>query len=227
LPETHKGMSALMEAPVDARAHDPESREWLESLHPESPGRPDAIARLHDLLLRAARFEVSRRAATTPHLRERLDDVANQSADDALMAVLAKLDTFRGDSRFTTWAYKFALYEAAVAFRRRAWQGREVTLEDTGWSRAFDSAAGPPRQAETAELLEAVREAIASELSPRQREVLVAVTLNGIPIDVLAERLETNRNALYKTLHDARQKLRRALTGRGLDLTSIDEEKPR
>ena len=104
------------------------------------------------------------------------------------MAVLAKLGDFRGDSRFTTWAYKFALLEAGVKVRRRAWQGREVPLAPEGWAAI---AAGPVarRDAETAELLGAIREAINNDLSPRQREVLVAVALDGVPIDVLAERL--------------------------------------
>ena len=94
----------------------------------------EAVARLHELLLRAARFEVNRRRATLPHLRgDDFDDLAMQSADDALVAVLSKLDSYRGDSKFTTWAYKFALLEAAVKLRRRAWQGREVPLEPETW----------------------------------------------------------------------------------------------
>jgi RNA polymerase sigma-70 factor, ECF subfamily len=215
-------MTALMEAPVDARAGDAESREWLAALNAEGPERDEAVARLHDLLLRAARFEVSRRAATLGHVREHLDDIAQQSADDALMAILGKLDTFRGDSRFTTWAYKFAVLEASVALRRRAWQGRELTLADETWTHAFAAGSGPEDAAETGELMAALRKAIASALSPRQREVLVAVALNDVPIDVLAERLGSTRGALYKTLHDARHKLRDHLTARGLDLAAID-----
>ena len=104
--------------------------EWLDALRDSGPRHDAAIARLHSLLVRAARFEVARRRASLPHLRgEALDDLAAQSADDALVAVLGKLDDFRGESRFTTWAYKFALLEAAVRLRRLAWQGREVPLE--------------------------------------------------------------------------------------------------
>ena len=89
---------------------------------------------MHALLLKAARFEVDRRRAAYPHLRgDDHDDLAHQSADDALVAVLGKLAEFRGDSRFTTWAYKFALLEAGVKVRRRAWQGREVPLEPESW----------------------------------------------------------------------------------------------
>jgi RNA polymerase sigma-70 factor (ECF subfamily) len=194
---------------------------WLAALRADGTAREEACSRLHALLLRAARFEISRRRGTLPHLRGGdLDDLAQQSADDALVAVLAKLDEFRGESRFTTWAYKFALLEAAVKLRRRAWQGREVPLEPESWSVIADRSSSPARSAESGELLEAVRAAIERELSPRQRDVLVAVTLNGVPIDVLAERLGTTRGALYKTIHDARKKLRLHLAEAGVAIDS-------
>jgi RNA polymerase sigma-70 factor (ECF subfamily) len=188
---------------------DDESREWLRSLRASGPVKDEALARLHALLLRAARFEVARRRPTLPHLRGNdLADIANQAADDALVSVLRRLDDFRGASRFTTWAYKFALLEAAVKLRTRAWQGREVPLEPDGW--AFLASAGlePDEQVEQRELLASLQRAVAEVLTPHQRSVLVALALNGVPIDVLAERLGTTRGALYKTLHDARRKLR-------------------
>jgi RNA polymerase sigma-70 factor (ECF subfamily) len=195
---------------------DVESSAWIDRLSPEHPERDAAVADLHALLLRAARFEIHRRRGAVAHLRGNdLDDLAQQSADDALVAVLAKLGDFRGDSRFTTWAYKFALYEAAVKVRRRAWQGREVPLEPETWALIPDRDAAPHRDAETRELLGALRDAIDRDLTPHQREVLLAVTLNDVPIDVLAERLGTTRGALYKTIHDARRKLRAALAARG------------
>jgi RNA polymerase sigma-70 factor (ECF subfamily) len=190
-------------------------RDWLEALRATGATRERAVAELHALLLRAARFEVSRRRAGLPHLRgDELDDIATQSADDALLAVLAKLDDYRGESRFTTWAYKFALLEAAVALRRRAWQGREIPLDPEVWPLLADKAGGPAQAAEQRELLEAVRRGIATALTPHQREVLVAVALNDVPIDVLAERLSTTRGALYKTVHDARRRLRAYLESR-------------
>jgi RNA polymerase sigma-70 factor (ECF subfamily) len=188
---------------------DDESRDWLRALRGEGAERADAVQRLHGLLLRAARFEVARRRATLPHVRgDDLDDIANQAADDALMSVLGKLDDFRGASRFTTWVYKFALLEAAVKLRRRDWQGREIPLEPEAWDLLSSGALGPADEAEQTELLATIRHAIAEELTPHQRRVLVALALNGVPIDVLAERLSTTRGALYKTLHDARRKLR-------------------
>jgi RNA polymerase sigma-70 factor (ECF subfamily) len=191
--------------------------DWIDRLATDSPDRPAAIEALHGLLLEAARFEVRRRAAAFPQLRGNdHDDLAYQAADDALVAVLAKLADFRGDSRFTTWAYKFALLEAAVKVRRRAWQGREVPLESEGWAVIAGGGATPQQDAETTELISALREEIEGALSPHQRTVLVAVTLNDVPIDVLAERLDTTRGALYKTIHDARRKLRAALAERGL-----------
>jgi RNA polymerase sigma-70 factor, ECF subfamily len=202
-----------------ARLLDDESREWLRALRATGAVREDAVARLHALLLRAARFEVSRRRPTLPHLRgNELDEIALEAADDALMSVLARLDDFRGASRFTTWVYKFALLEAAVKLRRRAWQGREVPLEPETWSMFASAALEPEEQAEQSELLTTLQRAIETTLTPHQRRVLVALALNGVPIDVLAERFNTNRGALYKTLHDARRKLRKHLQDSGLAL---------
>ncbi len=199
---------------------DPESREWVADLRAPSPRRDLALARLHGLLLRAARFQVYRRRSSLAHVQgPELDDLAHQSADDALVAILAKLDGYRGESRFTTWTYKFALLEAGVKVRRRSWQGREVALEPDAWSRLPGHGFSPEGEAQQGELLGELRRAIAERLTPHQREVLVALTLDGVPIDVLAERLTTTRGALYKTLHDARQKLRRHLAERGLQLS--------
>jgi RNA polymerase sigma-70 factor (ECF subfamily) len=211
--------SAVEGAPVDARA---DSRAWLDALRAVGAEHDRAVARLHELLLRAARFEVSRRRAALSHVRgEELDDLAHQAAGDALVAVLAKLDDYRGASRFTTWAYKFALLEAGVRLRKRAWQEREVVLEPAAWPLVADARQGPADLAETDELMQAVTQAIDSCLTEHQREVLVAIALNGVPIDVLADRLNTTRGALYKTLHDARRKLRSDLATRGFTLDSI------
>lgn len=187
--------------------------------------REAAVVELHALLLKAARFELNRRREALPHLRGGdHEDLAQQSADDALLAVLGKLGDFRGESRFTTWAYKFALLEAGVNVRRRAWQGREVPLEDEAWLVLADARRAVSHEVETRDLIGALREEIERSLSAHQRAVLVAVTLNDVPIDVLAERLGSTRGALYKTLHDARRKLRAALAERGLDVDGRDRE---
>jgi RNA polymerase sigma-70 factor (ECF subfamily) len=195
----------------------------LRSLRARGRERDEAVTRLHELLLRAARFECARRRPTLPHLRGNdLDDIANQAADDALVSILARLETFRGASRFTTWAYKFALLEAAVKLRRRAWQGREVPLEPETWGLFSSATIEPDAATEQSELLGTLQRAIADVLTPHQRRVLVALALNGVPIDVLAERLDTTRGALYKTLHDARRKLRGHLDELGLSLETLE-----
>jgi RNA polymerase sigma-70 factor (ECF subfamily) len=202
---------------VDAARIDRESMEWLERLGAGGAERDGAIGELHVLLKRAASFEIDRRRAMLPALRGGdYEDLAQQGADDALVAILAKLDEFRGESRFTTWAYKFALYEAAAKVRRRAWQGREIPLTADAWPEIPDTGADPQSDVEMTDLLCALRGGIEEDLTSHQRDVLVALALNEVPIDVLAERLNTTRGALYKTLHDARQKVRASLSARSL-----------
>jgi len=208
LRDTNHDMSALATAPA------------LDGWHLDlaSPGaRADAAAaRLHTLLLRAARFEVFRRRSAVPGLSAaELDELAADAAGDAAVSILRRLDDFRGESRFETWAYKFALLEAAVKVRRRAWRDREVTLDPEGWERFPALQPEPDADAEQAALLDCVREGIQDALTPHQREVLVAAVLDGIPIDVLAERLGSNRNAVYKTIHDARTRLRAHVAAAG------------
>jgi RNA polymerase sigma-70 factor, ECF subfamily len=189
-------------------ALDVDLRAWPRSLRANGRAGEEAVARLHALLLRAARFEVARRRPTLPRLRvDELDDIAREIAEDALVSVLGRLDEFGGDSRFSTWAYKFAVREAAAKLRRRAWQARGLPGEPEAGSllASIDPEAGT--QAEQRELL-ALQTAIGDTLTPHQRRVLVALALNDVPIDVLAERLGSTRGALYETLRDARRKLR-------------------
>jgi RNA polymerase sigma-70 factor, ECF subfamily len=199
-------------------------RDWPDRLSSSGHVRDAALAELHALLVRAARFEVQRRARSRRLRGGDLDDLAQQCADDALVAILAKLGDFRGESRFTTWAYKFALYEAGATVRKRAWQGREIPLEAEAWSRFAEVGASPHASAEQHALFEALGAAIANDLTPHQREVLLALALNDVPIDVLAERLQTTRGALYKALHDARQNLRAGLAARGTSLAVYEVE---
>jgi RNA polymerase sigma-70 factor, ECF subfamily len=208
------------DSPANGHTPDAESVGWVLALSAAKGEREDAVERLHALLLRAAHVEVGRRAAAVADTgSDDLDDLAMQAADDALDAILRKLHTYRGDGRFTTWAYKFALLEAAAKMRRRPWIGRELPLETDAWAQLPAGPGGSPAgRAEVSELIHAVRDAIAEELTPHQRAVLVAVTLNDVPIDVLAERRGTTRGALYKTRHDGRRKLRARLGKDGLVL---------
>src|SRR3954452_13154202 len=148
--------SAMDQGPQERPASSGEESEaWLEALRGTGPAREAAVERLHDLLLRAARFELGRRREALSHVRgEELDDIAMQAANDALVAVLGKLDDFRGASRFTTWAYKFALLEAGVKLRRRAWQEREVVLEPEAWGTFTANGGGIHSNLENAELLD-------------------------------------------------------------------------
>jgi RNA polymerase sigma-70 factor (ECF subfamily) len=216
------GGSVMQDArPSDERrSPDAESLAWVEALSAAGGRHDEAVAALHALLLRAARFEVARRGGSRSG---ELDDLATQAADDALMAIMRKLRAYRGDSRFTTWAYKFALLEAAVKMRKRSWHGKEVPLEADGWAQLADTRASPQAGAESSELIAAVCHGIAEALTPHQRAVLVALTVNGVPIDVLADRLGTNRGALYKTLHDARRRLRAWLSEHGLAVASTTQ----
>jgi RNA polymerase sigma-70 factor (ECF subfamily) len=199
---------------------DDASREWLRALRASGATRDEAVARLHALLLRAARFEAVRRRGRLPHLRDELEEIAHEAAGDALISVLARLDDFRGESRFTTWVYKFALLETAAKLRKRAWQGRDLPLEPEAWNLFASVGLTPDEHVEESELLSTLQTAIGEVLTSHQRRVLVALTLNGVPIDVLADRLDTTRGALYKTLHDARQNLRAYLAGRELSLAT-------
>jgi RNA polymerase sigma-70 factor (ECF subfamily) len=199
-----------------------DTQAWLDALTGGGAAYDQAVECLHELLLGAAHFEVSKRRASLYFVRgEELDDIATQAADDALVAVLGKLEDFRGASRFTTWAYKFALLEAGVRLRRRAWQEREVVLDSDSWAQLATPGQGPAADAEQAELLRALSASMGQELTSHQRQVLVALAIDGVPIDVLADRLGSTRGALYKTLHDARRKLRASLANRGLPVEAI------
>ena len=195
---------------------DQESADWLRDLHDAGGARDDAIGRLHALLVRVARGEAARRRATMPaRATDEVDDLCVQAANDALMAILAKLATYRGTARFTTWACKFVILEASARLRRHAWRERKVELDDTIWDRLPDRAPPILERLEDDQLIGALHRAVDAHLTERQRLVFQGVTMNDVPIDVLAERLGTTRGAVYKTLHDARAKLRRALTDAG------------
>ena len=192
-----------------APAHQDDDARWLRPLAAVGPAHNHAVAELHRLLLRASRFEVQRRAASLGLATgSELDDIAQQAADDALLAVLSRLAQFERRSRFTTWAYKFAIHTAGVAVRRHAWRDRELATDPShALAQLADRSNDPAEAAESRELLARIGTAIAS-LTAHQRDVLLALAVDGVPIDVLADRLSTNRNALYKTLHDARTRLR-------------------
>jgi RNA polymerase sigma-70 factor, ECF subfamily len=195
---------------------DLDSIRWLHDLRAGGAVHEAAVARLHDLLLRVARGEAARRRNTLPDRGlEELDDLCAQAAGDATMAVLAKLGDFRGEARFTTWACKFVIFEISTRLRRHAWRHRRVETDETVWERLPDHRRSALESIQDQEVLGALDRAIGQDLTGRQRLVFRAAVLDEVPIDVLAERLGSSRGAVYKTLHDARRKLRQALAAQG------------
>jgi RNA polymerase sigma-70 factor, ECF subfamily len=198
------------------RVRDEQTRDWLAGLGGSGPARDRALAQLHQLLLRVARSELARRAGRHPITGPELDDLAHQSADDALVAITAKLPEFRGESRFTTWAYKFAVLEVSSKLGRHFWQRPAVALDAADWERLPDRfGVSPADYAERRDLIAAVQHAVEEELTERQRRVFIAIVVDGIPLDALVVRLGSSRNVLYKTMFDARRKLRAALVANG------------
>jgi RNA polymerase sigma-70 factor, ECF subfamily len=195
---------------------DPESAEWVATLTAGGAEQEAALARLHELLVRIARSETRRRSRRLRVAGPEMDDLAYQAAADALMAIIAKLGQFRGESRFTTWAYKFVIFEVSAKVGRHYWRQPVVAMAAEDWDRLPDRfGLEPARQAEWQDLAAAVRRAVEEELTERQRQVFVALVLNGVPLDALAAELGSTRNAIYKTMFDARRKLRVALAAKG------------
>ncbi len=206
----------MPEAAVSASQLDAESARWLQALAGVGSAREAALARLHELLLPIARREVARRGPRLAITGPELDDLAYQAAADALLAITAKVGQFRGESRFTTWAYKFVIFEVSTKIGRHFWRHPVVPLGAEQWERlparfGFD----PACEAEGRDLAAAVRRAVDTELTPRQREVFVALVVNGVPLDTLVLSLASSRNAIYKMMFDARRKLRAALAANG------------
>jgi RNA polymerase sigma-70 factor (ECF subfamily) len=195
---------------------DPESARWLRELRSGGVTERSAHDRLHGLLLAGARRELAFRAAAVPFAGIERDDLAHQAAADALVAILGKLDDFAGRSRFTTWAYKFVMLEVSRKAARHMWRGQSVFVSIEDWSEIPGRFGFSPQETvEWRELIDALRRAIEQELTDHQRAVLGAVVLRGVPLDEVVAELGTSRNAIYKTLFDARRRLRAVLAATG------------
>ncbi len=200
----------------DLAALDPESAGWVRALRGPEPNRQAAVERLHALLLRIARNEVRRRSARLGVTGPELDDLAHQAAADALLAITGKIGDFRGESRFTTWAYKFVILEVSAKVGRHFWRNPGVPFDTEDWERLPDRfGLDPAAESEWRDLLAALRRAVEEKLTERQRRIFVALVLAEVPLDALVVELGTNRNAIYKTMFDARRKLRAALAAAG------------
>jgi RNA polymerase sigma-70 factor (ECF subfamily) len=198
------------------------SADLFARLHGSGSEREDAIQDLHALMLRASRHQLGRLMASGYRDDARREEIAYSAADEATMLVLDRLDTFEGRSRFTTWAYKFAILQTATESRRLAWREGQVSIEVHDVTEAV--AGTPERDLEERHFVRVVFDAMNTELTAHQREVMVAVAVDGVPTDVVAERLGTTRNAIYKVMHDARRRLRRAVVDReGAEMMELIE----
>jgi RNA polymerase sigma-70 factor, ECF subfamily len=194
------------------------NQQWLADLR--GPGRESALTDLRALLLRGLRYAlVDRYGVSEAHLED--------FVQEALLKILDGLDTFRGESRFTTWANKIAVRVAFSELRRKRWE--DVSLQDLlapyagDFTPAFltDPGPSPEKRATQEALLALVRRTIDEDLSARQRQALLAVMAGGMSLEEVARRMDTNRNALYKLIHDARRRLQRALLAQGLSPQEI------
>jgi RNA polymerase sigma-70 factor, ECF subfamily len=199
------------------RELDDESVSWLRRLASTSAAERQAAEwELHHKLIRIARSEVRRRSASSPVTGPELDDVAHQAADDAMLAILVKRAEFRGDSRFTTWAYKFVMLEVSAKLGRHYWRNPPVPLDAEQWNRLPDRLGLDPHQhAEAACIVAEIRRVVDTELTAHQRRIFTAIVVDGIPLNALAVKLDIQRNAIYKVIFDARRKIRRALVASG------------
>jgi RNA polymerase sigma-70 factor, ECF subfamily len=195
---------------------DRESQEWLAGLRAQGILREEAQTRLYKLLLRVAHSEANRRRPLLPpHTAADLDDLCFQATDDALFAIINKLDAFRGRSRFTTWASKFVILELSTRLRRSAWRDRRVEWSEATWDGVSDSQPTAEQRVLLQERQDSVLLIVKRDLTELQRKIVLAVIVHEVPIDVLAERLGSTRGAIYKNLYDARLKLRDGLARQG------------
>ena len=196
--------------------HDRSNSEWIAALSGPDPG--EAIDDLRSILVRGLRFALSSR------VKGELDMLVDDFVQDALVRILDKINTFRGESRFTTWAQKIAVRVAFSEMRRQRW--KDISLQDLmpadddfgDFTPAVLSDPGPnPEQQTTQKLMiDMVMRLIKDELTDRQREAIMAIMVGGMPLEEVAKRMDTNRNALYKLIHDARKRLHARLADEGL-----------
>jgi RNA polymerase sigma-70 factor, ECF subfamily len=195
---------------------DAEKDDWVRALSTGGTEREQAAARLHELLLRVARAETRRRGDRLRVSGPELDDLAHQAAADAVVAIIAKIGEFRGESRFTTWAYKFVMFEVSGKIARHFWRQPAVPLDAADWDRLPDRfGLDPARESEWRDLAQALRRAVEEDLTEHQRRIFTAIVLDAVPLDALAAELGSSRNAIYKTMFDARRKLRASLVASG------------
>lgn len=202
------------------------SAEWLRALRASGAEQQKALETLRRGILRALQWYLAEHRSTWGLDQEQARALAEDLTQEALITVLEKLATFRGESQFTTWAYAVALRRALGELRRKRWQERSLAAREARtpapvWPLEDQRAQNPEQAAQQSELWHTIREVIARDLTVRQRTVLVGHVFQGVPLDIVAEQLGTNRDNVYKLLHDARKKLKQRLLQRGLTYADV------
>ncbi|MCI0521580.1 MAG: sigma-70 family RNA polymerase sigma factor [Chloroflexi bacterium] len=195
--------------------------EWLADLRGAGEAREAALADLRQTILEGLPYALS---GWLSREDARFAALAEETAQETLLRVLSRLDTFEGRSQFTTWVHKIAVRIALTELRRKRWENvsLEALAEGEGDGDAAPGvmrdarAALPERLVESGDLMQRVQRIIAEELTEKQRQAIAAVAVQGMPLEEAARRLGTNRNALYKLLHDTRLRVKRRLAQEGL-----------
>jgi RNA polymerase sigma-70 factor, ECF subfamily len=198
------------------------NEQWLADLRSEGSTRAEALSDLRERLERGLFYYLSHdRSDLSDRSSEEIQQMAQDFAQDALLKVIDNLDTFRGESMFVTWASKIAARVAISELRRARYRDYsldyltaegEVMPSITSLAISPEDSPQPEDVTERADVLSQIDDALEHALTDRQRSALMAVAVEGIPIEEVAERMNTNRNALYKLLHDARKRLRRRMS---------------
>jgi RNA polymerase sigma-70 factor, ECF subfamily len=200
--------------------------EWLRALRASGAEQQKALETLRRGILQALQWYLAAHHSAWGFDQEQARALAEDLTQEALITILEKLATFRGESQFTTWAYSVALRRALGELRRQRWQesslaAREARTPPPIWPLEDQRAQNPEQAAQQSELWHTIREAIERDLTVRQRTVLVGHVFQGVPLDIVAEQLGTNRDNVYKLLHDARKKLKQRLLQRGLTYADV------
>ena len=199
------------------------NQEWLDALKSPGAERERALAELRALLLRGLNHALRGWRSTA---RRDFESLAEDFCQEALLRILDNLDSFEGRSRFTTWAHKIAVRVALTELRRKRWQ--DVSLdalvaEEGAESTMSSEEPGPETEVQRADMLAWVKRIMKEELTEKQRAALAAISFGGMPLEEVASRMDTNRNALYKVIHDGRVRLKRRLAREGLNPQDILE----
>jgi RNA polymerase sigma-70 factor (ECF subfamily) len=197
---------------------------WLADLHAEGSRREAAIEDLRAIIQRGLPYALSRWLSPENPL---FNSLIEEITQETLLRVLDQLDTFEGRSMFTTWVHKIAIRLALTELRRKRWQDSSldemVDNEEIAFSPRIlaDPQSGPEAKAEQTDLIKRIRQTLEQELTHKQRQAILLIAIQDLPIEEVARRMKTNRNALYKLLHDARLRLRQRLEQEGINAQEV------